>query len=198
LAKIDFGNYGTPILNHLDLADDQLMGPAQMGTGGDAAEISCPTFPLRSNHNRRMRRAWNHCLRVRLAGPLFVAFWHEYGSVKKTRRCKVTAGWVLGRCTERDDLAPGICTCIASHWLAVHNVRQRMGGARIGWIPNLTWLGSLGEWQLAAWLPESEAEASEAEQHHCPGGGFGDAWNWRGEEALGGTAAIHMIPNDLS
>jgi hypothetical protein len=27
------------ILNQLDLADDQLMGPAQMGTGGEAAEI---------------------------------------------------------------------------------------------------------------------------------------------------------------
>jgi hypothetical protein len=62
-----------PILNHLDLSDDQLMGPAQMGTGGEAAEISCPTFPLRSNHNRRMRRTRNHCLRVRLAGPLFIA-----------------------------------------------------------------------------------------------------------------------------
>jgi hypothetical protein len=44
LAKIDFGNYGEPILNQLDFADDQLMGPAQMGTGGEAAEILCPTF----------------------------------------------------------------------------------------------------------------------------------------------------------
>jgi hypothetical protein len=44
------------ILNQLDFADDQLMGPAQMGTGGEAAEISCPTFPLHRNHNRRMRR----------------------------------------------------------------------------------------------------------------------------------------------
>jgi hypothetical protein len=56
LAKIDFGIYKAPILNHLDLADDQLMGPAQMGTRGEAAEISCPTFPQHRNHNRRMRR----------------------------------------------------------------------------------------------------------------------------------------------
>jgi hypothetical protein len=43
-------------LNQLDFADDQLMGPALMGTGGEAAEISCPTFPLHRNHNRWMRR----------------------------------------------------------------------------------------------------------------------------------------------
>jgi hypothetical protein len=42
LAKIDwdFGKYGAPsavrsILNQLNFADDQLMGPAQMGTDGE-------------------------------------------------------------------------------------------------------------------------------------------------------------------